>query len=157
MNSFFHTGRMSSWKVLANLVSLSRSSLAMLLFPKLEKNKIGNSDYRKSWTLKQMQLTMSNKNTSTINSWNGFIVSKNSAIYRKNWVQRIYSTAIEEKRMGENILQVIVDYEKVYGMTSVVDGVGIWINNGIWVVEVLPWKKREGNLSLMSKDSGMQI
>ena len=59
--------------------------------------------------------------------------------------------------MGENILQVIVDYEKVYGMTSVVDGVGIWINNGIWVVEVLPWKKREGNLSLMSKDSGMQI
>ena len=43
--------------------------------------------------------------------------------------------------MGENILQVIVDYEKVYGMTSVVDGVGIWIINGIWVVEVLPWKK----------------
>ena len=43
-----------------------------------------------------------------------------------------------KKRMGENILQVIVDYEKVYGMTSVVDGVGIWINNGIWVVEVLP-------------------
>ena len=59
--------------------------------------------------------------------------------------------------MGENILQVIVDYEKVYGMTSVVDGVGIWIINGIWVVEVLPWKKMEGNLSLMSKDSGMQI
>ena len=54
-------------------------------------------------------------------------------------------------------MQVIVDYEKVYGMTSVVDGVGIWINNGIWVVEVLPWKKMEGNLSLMSKDSGMQI
>ena len=43
--------------------------------------------------------------------------------------------------IGENILQVIVDYEKVYGMTSVVDGVGIWIINGIWVVEVLPWKK----------------
>ena len=46
-----------------------------------------------------------------------------------------------KKRMGENILQVIVDYEKVYGMTSVVDGVGIWINNAIWVVEVLVWKQ----------------
>ena len=46
-------------------------------------------------------------------------------------------TALQlKKRIGENILQVIVDYEKVYGMTSVVDGVGIWINNGIWVVEI---------------------
>ena len=52
-------------------------------------------------------------------------------------VQRIYSTAIEEKRIGENILQVIVDYEKVYGLTSVVDGVGIWINNVIRVVDFL--------------------
>ena len=42
-----------------------------------------------------------------------------------------------KKRMGENILQVIVDYEKVYGMTSVVDGVGIWINNVIRVVDFL--------------------
>ena len=42
---------------------------------------------------------------------------------------------LKKKRMGENILQVIVDYEKVYGLTSVVDGVGIWINNVIWVVE----------------------
>ena len=41
--------------------------------------------------------------------------------------------------MGENILQVIVDYEKVYGMTSVVDGVGIWVNNVIRVMDFLAW------------------
>ena len=52
-----------------------------------------------------------------------------------------------KKRMGENILQVIVDYEKVYGMTSVVDGVGIWINNGIWVLEFLAWKQFDNKLS----------
>ena len=44
-----------------------------------------------------------------------------------------------KKRIGENILQVIVDYEKVYGMTSVVDGVGIWVNNVIRVMDFLAW------------------
>ena len=56
--------------------------------------------------------------------------------------------------MGENILQVIVDYEKVYGMTSVVDGVGIWINNVIWVVEALVWKQFDRKS--YSKDSRIQ-
>lgn len=50
--------------------------------------------------------------------------------------------------MGENILQVIVDYEKVYGMTSVVDGVGIWINNVIRVVDFLDWVEIIENLTL---------
>ena len=44
-----------------------------------------------------------------------------------------------KKRMGENILQVIVDYEKVYGMTSVVDGVGICVDNVIRVMDFLAW------------------
>ena len=52
-----------------------------------------------------------------------------------------------KKRMGENILQVIVDYEKVYGMTSVVDGVGIWINNDIRVLDFLDWVEIIGNLT----------
>ena len=44
-----------------------------------------------------------------------------------------------KKRMEENILQVIVDYEKVYGMTSVVDGVGICVDNVIRVMDFLAW------------------